>query len=112
MRGYKPRRCSKRWLDGDCPDGVLAIIDSGPEDLDRYTIFYAEAYGHDDHRGPYLTYLGTSADLGFSGHGEMTAHQVASFRYRMKHRYARWSDLPEVVKAVVRRDLEHDHGQH
>lgn len=38
---YRPRRCSSRWLDADCPKGVLCIMDH-PAFADRYTIFYAE----------------------------------------------------------------------
>jgi hypothetical protein len=102
-RNYTPRRCSKRWLDGDCPAGVLAILDH-PSELDRYTIIYADVMN--DGNNDWLAYLGTSADLAFSGHGQLKAHQVAEYRYRNKHRYARWSDLPEAVKNVVRRDLE------
>ena len=36
---YRPRRASKRWLDADCPDGVLAIFDI-PNICDQYTVFY------------------------------------------------------------------------
>lgn len=103
MSTYKPRRCSKRWLDGDCPKGVLAILDH-PQFIDRYTIIYSEVYG--DEYGQYLAYLGTNDTLSFSGHGEMKTHEVAAYRYRNKHRYTTWSALPEAVKAVVRRDLK------
>ena len=41
MNVYTPRRCSKRWLDGDYPPEVLAIIDH-PAYGDRFTIIYAE----------------------------------------------------------------------
>jgi hypothetical protein len=106
-REYAPRRCSKRWLDGDCPKGVLAILDH-PDSFDRYTVIYSEVFN--DGRTPWLGYRGMSAHptspVGFGIYGEMPAHQVAEYRYRNKHRYARWSDLPEEVKAVVRRDCE------
>ena len=104
-RAYRPRRCSRRWLDGDCPAGVLAILDH-PQYADRYTVFYAEPE-RDAHGDVWLSYIGgTSAStLGISYHDTMRAHEVAAYRYRNKHRYARWSDLPEPVRAMVRADL-------
>lgn len=103
-RAYRPRRCSRRWLDGDCPAGVLAILDH-PAYADRYTVIYAEPFT--DHNGDvWLSYIGTSASTrGISYHDSMRAHDVAAYRYRNKHRYARWSDLPERVRAMVRADL-------
>jgi hypothetical protein len=38
MREYTPRRASRRWLDADCPPGVLAIFDH-PNEFERYTVF-------------------------------------------------------------------------
>jgi len=109
-RTYSPRRQSSRWLDGDCPRGVLAIYDNGGVSkrngtVDRYTVFYAET--DTDHRGDvWLSYLGTSEDPGkFGGHDQMRAHQVAAYRYRVRHQAARWTDLPEAVRRVVKRDL-------
>jgi|694.fasta_scaffold49906_12 hypothetical protein len=92
------RRCSKRWLDEDCPEGVVAIIDN-PAFTDRYTIIYN--YVNDGH----VTYLGTNSSGSFSGHGFMQTHEVSAYRYREKNRYIRWSDLPDTVKAMVRSDL-------
>jgi len=103
VKDYKPRRCGKRWLDGDCPKGVLAIMDH-PKELDRYTIFY-NAPIVDDGRGSWLTYLSSTED-GWYYHDEMEAYKVANYRYHNAHRYIRWSDLPEVVKNIVRKDLE------
>jgi hypothetical protein len=102
----KPRRCSSRWLDGDCPKGVLAIMDH-PNTIDRYTVIYSEV--HDSHRGPYLTYVAMNTapfhPQGFGQHGEMSTHEAASYRYANKHRYARWSDLPPDCKRLVLQDL-------
>lgn len=102
---YTPRRCGKRWLDGDCPKGVLAIIDAGPNDPapERYDVIYAEVQknGRDD----WLTGFSLSA-AGAGSHFELRAHEIAAYRYRMKHRYAKWSDLSAAVRAAVRRDLE------
>lgn len=109
MRGYKPRRASRRWLDGDCPPGVLAIFDH-PDCFDRYTVFYVEPVTGTTRADMWLGYRGMSAQpaspTGFGIFGEMEAYQVAAFRYRSSHRAATWSSLPEEVKAVVRRDLD------
>jgi hypothetical protein len=104
MRKYTPRRQSRRWLDGDCPRGVLAIYDSGPSHaFDRYDVFYTETVT--DHRGDvWVSYLASSS-YGSHHHGEMRAHEVAEYRARVKHQAARWTDLPEAVREVVRRDL-------
>ena len=107
-RQYKPRRASVRWLDGDCPPGVLAIFDH-PDSFDRYTVFYTEPVVGTTYADMWLGYRGMSTDptspQGFGIYGEMEAWQVAAFRYRNKHRRTTWSRLPEKVKAVVRRDL-------
>ena len=93
------RRCSKKWLDGDCPDGVLAIFDHGNY-LDKYTIIYREPIAEG-----IAWYLATDANGWYSGHGEMAVHLVAEYRYRQKHRYARWTDLPAAVQRMVIADL-------
>lgn len=100
----KPRRCSKRWLDGDCPKEILCILDH-PRERERFDVFYADAYAADAPFGPWVGFVCSTED-GAYYHGEMPAHEVAAYRYRFKHRYARWSDLPDAVKAVVRRDIE------
>ena len=110
MRTYTPRRQSKRWLDGDCPKGVLAIYDNGgmrnrrSGSEDRYTVFYAQT--DTDRRGDvWIDVLFMSEYGGFGGHDQMRAHEVAAYRYRWRHQACRWTDLPEAVRAVVRRDL-------
>lgn len=109
-RAYKPRRCSERWLDGDCPAGVLAIFDN-PNFTDRYLVLYSEPYGDPkDPRGPYLWGRGMSANpthpQGVGMSVELTVHAARAYRYREKHRYAKWSNLPESVRACVRNDLQ------
>jgi hypothetical protein len=110
---YRPRRQSPRWLDGDCPRGVLAIYDNGGVSkrngsVDRYTVFYADTAT--DHRGGvWVSYRGMSespsSPQGYGIGDEMRAHEVAAYRYRVRHQAARWSDLPAEVQHVVRRDL-------
>lgn len=106
MRKYTPRRASKRWLDGDCPAGVLAIFDH-PNTFDRYTVIYRDVI--ESHRGPILTYVGASEHpfhpQGFGQHGEMEAHEAATFRYANNRHACKWSDLPPDVQRLVRRDL-------
>lgn len=107
-RKYKPRRASTRWLDQDCPRGVLAIFDN-PKTFDRYTVFYcAPVYGT-RYADMWLGYRGMSENpfhpQGFGIYGEMQAHDVALYRYRNSHRACKWSDLPERVKQCVRQDL-------
>jgi hypothetical protein len=102
----KPRRCSSRWLDGDCPKGVLAILDNKGASADRYTVFYAQPYGEDD---SYIWGRAMSA-APFHPQGvglsiELRTWEVAAYRYRNKHHYAKWSSLPEDVKQCVRQDL-------
>lgn len=102
MNAYTPRRCSTRWLDGDCPKEILCIIDHPNEPLERYDVIYAEVQRNG--REEWLTFFALN-DHGAGYHGELQAHQVAAYRYRMKHRYAKWSSLPEAVKNAVRRDI-------
>lgn len=108
-RTHKPRRCSTRWLDGDCPAGVLAIFEDKREPGAPWTVLYAETYGEDDPRGPYVWGRNMSATpshpCGIGISFELNTAQAAAYRYREKHRYAKWSSLPEAVKACVRRDL-------
>lgn len=104
---YTPRRCGSRWLDGDCPAGVLAIIDLGPKETspERYDVLYTEVISGDQLGNAWLG--GVSITEGGSMyHFEMEAYKMADYRYRIKHRYTKWSTLPDAVKAAVRRDLE------
>lgn len=101
----KMRRATKRWLDGDCPSGVLAIFDD-PRTVDRYTVFYVEPVTTD---GRYFAYAAMNAapfhPQGFGQHGELEAHQVRRYRYENNKRACRWSDLPADCQRLVRRDL-------
>lgn len=107
MHDYKPRRASKRWLDADCPKGVLAIFDNS-EFADRYTVFYTEVI--DSGYGKFIGYRGMSENpnhpQGVGMYGELAAHEVANFRYRNSKRAITWSILPEMVKHCVRQDCE------
>jgi hypothetical protein len=106
---YMPRTQSKKFLDGDCPAGVLAIYDNGGKTWDRYTVFYKPTAPLKD-RGEYIGYRGMSEDpyspSGFGIYGELKAWEVAAYRSRVYHHSAKWSDLPEQVKKSVRQDCE------
>lgn len=97
-RDYKPRRCSKRWLDGDCPPEVLAIIDAGPNDIDRYDVFFTSVYDG------WIGFMSLT-ESGDYCHGELPSHEVSAYRYRMAKRYCRWTDLPLAVKSAVLNDI-------
>lgn len=108
MRDYTPRRCGKRWLDGDCPPEILAIFDYGTNETDRFDVFYVEVSTvtyPDSSRVEHWQQFVSLTESGARYHGEMEAHKVAAYRYRMKHRYAKWSTLPEAVKSAVRGDI-------
>lgn len=101
------RRANKRWLDGDCPAGVLAIFDNGGKTFDRYTVLYVPAPGTE-----WIGYRGMSSNpydpQGFGIWGEMTVWDARAYRYAATsaHESARWSDLPAAVQRSVRADLD------
>lgn len=111
-REYTPRRASKRWLDADCPKGVLAIFDSR-NCGERYTILYAEPLRTD--RGVYIQGVGCCETpfhpQGIGQHFELEAWQAAQYRYRSARHKAKWSSLPEDVKRLVRQDLSEGAAQ-
>lgn len=108
MATYTPRRQSKKFLDGDCPEGVLAIFDNGGKSFDRYTVFYRAAWEY-NHEW-YVGYRGMSEHpsdpQGFGIYGEMTRWDMSDYRRRVYHQSCKWSDLPEDVQRVVRADCE------
>lgn len=101
-----PKRARARWLDGDCPRGVLAIFDNGGRTSDRFTVLYVPATGSN-----WIEYLAASAHpfdaQGFGQHGEIRLHEAAGYRYRAtgSGESASWSTLPDDVKRAVRQDL-------
>ena len=108
---YRPRTQSKKFLDGDCPSGVLAIYDNGGKTLDRYTIYYKPdmATAIDPQGTLWIDYFAASesptSSQGFGIHGQDPSHQVAAYRSRIYRESAKWSELPEAVKVCVRDDL-------
>lgn len=104
---YRPRTQSKKFLDGDCPAGVLAIYDNGGKTWDRYTVFYKPLVPLKDIRD-HIGYRGMSEDpyspQGFGIYDTMEAWEVARYRESIYRQSAKWSDLPEQVKKSVRHD--------
>lgn len=104
---YKPRTQSKKFLDGDCPSGVLAIYDNGGKTFDRYTVFYKP----EDATSFADTWIGhrdmsahPSSPGGYGIYGEMEAYNVAAYRNGNYRESATWSSLPDDVKEAVRYD--------
>jgi hypothetical protein len=100
------RVCNKKYLDGDCPNGILCIFDH-PKEGDRYTVIYKEVHEHNGNF--YMMGRGMSENpthpQGIGQSFEMDVHQVRSYRDRNKRYYAKWTSLPDKVKACVMRDL-------
>lgn len=106
MNRYSPRRQSRRWLDGDCPRGVLAIYYDKREPADAYTVFFAQPVVSDGtYAGTAIEYAGISEN-GVGFHGELSAYETAQFRFRNAHRACKWTDLPEAVRNWVTADLK------
>lgn len=114
MSKYTPRRQSKRWLDGGCPAGVLAILDSGAKCADRYTVIYKDPVCGKTYADMILGFRGMSAapfhPQGVGMYGELKAYEAAGLRYRS--RSCKWSDLPADVQKCVRQDLSGERNTH
>jgi hypothetical protein len=108
MVTYRPRRQSKKFLDGDCPAGVLAIYDNGGKTFDRYTVFYRERVTGTTYADSWFWYRGMSehpfSPSGFGVSSEITAHDMAGYRNRVYRESCKWSSLPPDVKRAVRAD--------
>ena len=106
MRAYRPRRATKRWLEG-APEYVLDCFDNRGQTIDRYTVLFGGTL-----LVPALLekrevfYLGMSDaptwPQGFSMWGECPAS------YRPSHERVRWLDLPEHIRQHVIARAEED----
>lgn len=121
MKRYSPRRASYKWTH-DAPPYILDCFDSKTLG-ERYTIILAgrencyhktragTASGCDQFHNSYLQYFGACSTpthpQGIGMWGEMSAYDVANYRYSNSHRRIAWRDLPEAVKACVRSACEH-----
>lgn len=101
------KKMPAQFLEG-APEGVYEIFDM-PETTDRYTIFFA---AQQSRRGEYVPYLGSGADpRGVSYSGEMSLQEFEDFRNEKLHgdegeSRIKWSDLPEPVQRIARRDAD------
>lgn len=109
MKTYTPRRASlTRWLE-NAPADVLDCFDDGGNTLDRFTIFLGKRFVCESRMGHHVSYLHCSeCPGGYSGSGELLAHQAAAFRYRNGKKRVKWGDLPEAVRRFVERWITED----
>ena len=98
---YKPRRATRRWLEG-APEYVLDCFDNKGKTADRYTVLFGgsllEPVLLKDRK---VFYLGMSEKpshpWGVSNFGECSAS------WRPAHQRVRWLDLPEHIRQHVAR---------
>jgi len=110
----KPRKCSKRYLDADCPKEILCLFRgvtktsfSDGKETEDLTIIYDEVQ-QTEHPSQYYLFMDVfdSGDV-LQEHTDLTLGAVQTFRYRFKHRYCSWSSLdPHTQKAVKDRIKE------
>lgn len=88
------RRAGKQWREG-APEHIVDIFDE-PNFHDRYIIITTDRYDYEGQT--YVSVLGTSENMGYSGWQDMKSHEVVQYRYRKGHRRIKWSDLPEPIR--------------
>jgi hypothetical protein len=94
----KMRRAGKKWREG-APETVVDCF-FHPKFIDCFTIFVDD--GRDDE---YITYLGTSPNLGYSGWQEMPIWTAREYRYANGHYRICWDDVPEKVQKAIIQDI-------
>jgi hypothetical protein len=97
MSNYRPRRASKRWLEG-APDYVLSVHDK-PSTNDRYTVFFGPPLWEPE-LGRNVLYLGMSEDPTHPQGVSMWGLAPSHFR-DSSGRKIRWLDLPEHIRNHV-----------
>lgn len=96
---YRPRRASKRWLEG-APEYVLDCFDNKGKTYDRYTVLFGGTLIDEEYaKFKVVSFLGMSNDpshpLGFSQWGEVDS------TWRPSRDRVRWLDLPENVRKHI-----------
>lgn len=98
------KRCPPRFRDGDCPDDVADILNHSQYG-DRYTVIFRGI-----HSGDWVTYLSMSENpshpQGIGMHGEFRLYEARAYRDANRRRRVKWTDLPEKVRAYVKRSCE------
>lgn len=96
-REYKPKRASKRWLEG-APEYVRSCFDNKGRTADRYTVTFCGSLWEPS-MGRKVPCLGMSGapthPQGISMWGEADAYWGPS------HEKIRWLDLPEDIRRHV-----------
>lgn len=114
-REYRPRRASKRWLEGAPPE-VLDVFDAGDAYADRYTILLGGhyVYQRDPEQPPspantVIPYLASgpnpSSHRGVYLRDEFTAVRAAQYRRSAQRQRICWADLPEAVRTAVIQEI-------
>lgn len=110
MSKYKPRRAGKRWL-LDAPEYILDCFYH--KDSDSYDILFTGSLlgtiigEPQDFAHVYV--MGLDVDsTGAWASFELSAYEAANNRYRNSHKRIKWNDLPESVRASVKRWAETD----
>lgn len=96
---YRPRRATKRWLEG-APEYILDCFDNKGKTSDRYTILFGGALLEESLvKERKVFYLGMSTEptspQGISMWGDCSA------AWRPSHHRVRWLDLPEHIRKHV-----------
>ncbi len=105
---YRPRRASKKWLEG-APEYVLDCFDNKLKTADRYTILFGGSLFDDNLlKDRKVMYLGlndapTHPWFGVSMWGEIEAG------YRPWRERVRWLDLPEHIRNHIMKRVESEY---
>lgn len=99
MTNYRPRRASKRWLEG-APEYILSVHDAGEKYCERYTVCFGGSLWSPN-MGRKVAYLGLSENPtapmgGVSMWGEIESHNRDAAGKKI-----RWLDLPEHIRKHV-----------
>lgn len=102
---YRPRRASKRWLEG-APEYILDCFDNRGKSADRYLILFGGTLLDQDllkYRRVHMLCLNdipTHPCFGVSMWGEVEGS------YRPSHQRVRWLDLPQNVREHIVQRVE------
>lgn len=110
-RKYTARRHALVVNDPDCPDGVLAIYDTGPKTLRRYFIIYRRPLRGTTWMDRFYGMRRCDEDPfdpvnGPGAPNEMLVGDMREFRIIHRKYAIGWSGLPAKVQTVARIDLD------
>lgn len=95
---YRPRRASKRWMEG-APEYILSCHDNGGKTCDRYTVYFGGSLYHED-MGRDVAYLGMSDNPTYPTGVSMWGEAPSNCRDNSGKK-VRWLDLPEHIRQHV-----------